>query len=104
MIIYNVTINIENDVHDEWLHWMKTIHVPEVMQTGFFTESKICKILVNEEQGTSYSFQYTCRTMEDYKKYEKEHAPRLRQDVLNRYKDKFAAFRTLLEVVQSLKK
>ncbi len=104
MIIYNVTINIENDVHDEWLEWMKTTHVPEVMQTGLFTESKICKILVNEEQGTSYSFQYTCRTMEDYKKYEEEHAPRLRQDVLNRYKDKFAAFRTLLEVVSSTTK
>jgi hypothetical protein len=99
MIIYNVTINIENDVHDEWLEWMKQIHVPDVMKTGLFTESKILKILVKEEQGTSYCFQYTCRSMDDFQKYEKEHAPRLRQDVLNKYKDKFTAFRTLLEVV-----
>lgn len=103
MIIYNVTINIDNEVHDEWLEWMKTIHVPDVMKTGLFTEYKICKILVQEEQGQSYSFQYTCQSMEDFKKYEKEHAPRLRQDVLSKYKDKFAAFRTLLEIVQSAK-
>lgn len=101
MIIYNVTVNIDNDVHDQWLEWMKTIHVPDVMNAGLFTEYKICKILVEEQQGTSYSFQYTCRSMEDFKKYEKEHAPRLRQDVLNKYKDKFVAFRTLLEIVQS---
>jgi hypothetical protein len=100
MIIYNVTVNIDDDIHDEWLQWMKTIHVPDVMKTGLFTESKICRILVNEEQGTSYSFQYTCYSMEDFEKYEKEHAPRLRQDVLNRYKDKFVAFRTLLEVIE----
>ncbi|MGL4597188.1 MAG: DUF4286 family protein, partial [Bacteroidia bacterium] len=24
MIIYNVTVNIDNSVREEWLHWMKT--------------------------------------------------------------------------------
>ena len=99
MIIYNVTINIESDVHDEWLNWMRETHVPAVMATGLFTESKICRLLHEEEQGTTYSFQYTSKSMADYEKYKAEHAPRLQADVKKKYEGKFVAFRSLLEVL-----
>ena len=99
MIIYNVTINVENDVREEWLNWMKTVHIPDVMNTGYFLENKICKVLVDEEQGTTYSIQYTAAKMEDYNKYREVHAPRLQKEVNDRYPGKFVAFRTLLEVV-----
>lgn len=99
MIIYNVTVNVEHEIHQEWLDYMKKTHIPEVMQTGCFIESKICKVLVNEEQGTTYSIQYTCENMQTYERYKKEHAPRLQKDVQNKYANKFVSFRTLLEVV-----
>ena len=98
-IIYNVTVNIDHSVHDEWLEWMKTKHIPDVMSTGFFLENKICKILVDEESGVSYSIQYTCADMSDLQEYQKQHAPRLQKEHSKKYKDKFVAFRTLLEVV-----
>ena len=100
MIIYNVTVNIDKDVHDEWLHWIKTQHIPDVMATGFFIENKLCKVLVDEEQGITYSFQYTCKNMEDLKEYQSLHAPRLQKDVNDKYANKFVAFRTLLEVIK----
>lgn len=100
MIIYNVTVNIEKDVHDEWLEWMKTKHIPDVMATGFFLENKLCKVLVDEEQGITYSFQYTCKNMEDLKEYQRLHAPRLQKEVADKYANKFVAFRTLLEVIK----
>ena len=100
MIIYNVTINIENDVREEWLQWMKEKHIPDVMATGYFTENKICKVLVEEEQGTTYSIQYTCANMQDLEEYRRDHAPRLQKEVNDKYANKFVAFRTVLEVVQ----
>ena len=39
MIIYNVTCNVENEILQEWLQWMLEIHIPDVMQTGFFLEA-----------------------------------------------------------------
>lgn len=99
MIIYNVTVNIENDVREEWLQWMKAKHVPDVMATGYFLENKICKVLVDEEQGTTYSIQYTCASMDDLKEYQAKHAPRLQKEVADKYANKFVAFRTLLEIV-----
>ena len=36
MYIYNVTVNVSDDVHIEWLKWMKETHIPDVMKTGCF--------------------------------------------------------------------
>jgi len=99
MIVYNVTINIDSDVHDEWLHWMKTVHIPEVMATGYFLENKLCKIMGESEGGVSYAVQYICASMKDYNEYQEKDAPALQQKHLVRYNGKFGAFRTLLEVV-----
>ena len=101
MIIYNVTINIDDDVHEEWKQWIQKVHIPAVMATGFFLENKLCKILVDEEKGTSYSIQYTCTSMKDYEDYRREYAPRLQKEHADKYADKFVAFRTLLEVVST---
>ncbi len=99
MIIYNVTVNIENDVKEEWLNWMKTIHVPEVMQTGYFIENMICKVLVDETQGTTYSVQYTCDNVTIYEEYKRLHAPKFQKEIADKYGSKLVAFRTLLEIV-----
>ena len=101
MIIYNVTINIDDAVHDEWLKWMKEVHIPDVMKTGLFLENRMLKILDNESGngGTNYSVQFTCRTMEDFKKYETTFASTFRKEHAGKYKDQFVAFRTLLETV-----
>jgi hypothetical protein len=99
MIIYNVTVNIEKDVEQDWLRWMKEKHIPDVMKTGFFLENKICKVLVEEEQGITYAIQYTCMSMEDLQSYQQKHAPGLQREHAERYKGKFVAFRTLLEII-----
>ena len=98
MFIYNVTVTLEKEIHTEWLRWMKEIHIPEVMQTGFFVENKICK-LITEESETTYAIQYIFRKMEDLTSYQKEHALRLQKKHLEKFKDKFAAFRTVLEII-----
>lgn len=101
MIIYNVTINIDHEVHDEWLQWMKEVHIPDVMNTGLFLENKICRIHAEEQGGKSYSIQYTLESWSQFEKYQQDHAPALQEDHTKRYNGKFAAFRTMLEVVHT---
>jgi hypothetical protein len=101
MIIYNVTVSINHDVHDEWVEWMKTVHIPDVMATGFFLENRFARVLlVDEVDGVSYSIQYICKNMADLQAYQGSHATRLQADVKEKYDGKFAAFRTVLEVVE----
>jgi hypothetical protein len=100
MIIYNVTVSIDNDAEESWVNWMKEKHIPEVLATGLFLESRFTRVLGEEENGKTYSIQYLCESMDTYEKYRDEHAPRLQKDHADRYQGKFAAFRTILKVVE----
>lgn len=99
MLIYNVTSNIDESVHDEWLAWMQETHIPDVLATGKFTEARILKVLVKEEMGgVTYSVQYYTENKETLLQYYQEDAPRLQQDALKKFADKCVSFRTELEV------
>jgi len=98
MFIYNVTVNIDDDVHEEWLAWMQADHIPEVMRCGLFESNKILKVLA-EDEGHTYSIQYTCASQDNLNRYFNEYAPKLQEEHSNRYQDKFVAFRTILEEV-----
>jgi hypothetical protein len=99
MIIYNVTVNIDDSIHDDWLAWIKE-HIPQVLATGKFTEAKLTKVLVKEELGgTTYSVQYKAISREALEAYYKEDAEKLRGDGLKKFADKMLAFRTELEII-----
>lgn len=97
MILYNVTVNVDDQIHDDWLDWMRSKHVPDVLATGCFIEGRIFKVLVEEQEGTTYSVQYRASSMAEYEHYRNVYAPALQKEHTERYKDKFVAFRTLLE-------
>jgi hypothetical protein len=100
MILYNVTINIDPEVHVEWLAWMKKHHIPKVMDTGCFVENRIFKILTVEEgEGFTYSIQYLCNSMKEYEMYRSNFASDLQKEHKEKYKDRFVAFRSLLEKI-----
>ncbi|MES2629758.1 MAG: DUF4286 family protein [Bacteroidota bacterium] len=99
MILYNVTVSLDESIHEDWLQWMKDKHVPDVMATGCFIENKMLRLLNEEDNGITYAMQYLSPDMDTYERYQSEFAPALQHEYRERYKDKFAAFRTILEVV-----
>ena len=100
MIIYNVTINIDESAHDQWLNWLKTKHIGEVLATGCFYKAKLSRVLVEEEMGgTTYSIQYSTESNEKLQEYYKTYAPKLREEGMRLFGDKMLAFRTELEVI-----
>lgn len=102
MIIYNVTVNVEETIHQEWLSWMKNTHIPAMLATGKFTKALMTKVLVEEDLGgVTYSIQYTTPNKATLQKYYKEDAPTLRAQSQH-FQGKFVAFRTELEVITEL--
>ncbi len=100
MYLYNVTINIDESVHDEWLNWMRNEHIPDMLATGKFTSARMLKVLVEEEMGgITYSVQYIAPNKEALESYYKEDADRLRGEGMKKFADKFVAFRTELEII-----
>ena len=99
MIIYNVTINIDESIQQQWLHWMREEHIPEMLATGKFTKALMTRVLVEEEMGGfTYSVQYTTDSAETLKRYYSEDAERMLAQS-KPFEGKFVAFRTELEIV-----
>lgn len=97
MILYNVTMNVDLSIEEEWLNWMKNVHVKDVLATGFFINHKIFRLISQEQQGVTYAFQYFANSIEDIEKYQESFGPKLQMDVVNRYGEGVMTFRTLLE-------
>lgn len=100
MILYNVTVNIDLAKEREYVEWMKQIHIPEVMETGLFRESKFFKLLHEVEEGVNYSTQYFADSLDHIERYQAEHASRLQQKLKDKFGDHYVAFRSLLELVE----
>lgn len=104
MYIYNVTINIDDSVHDQWLLWMKDTHIPDMLATGKFTSAKMCRVMIEEDMGgTTYSVQYSTKDKKSLQAYYDEDAKRLRGEGQTLFPNKFVAFRTELELIKDQK-
>jgi hypothetical protein len=99
-VFYNVTVSLDPSIEQDWLQWMKEQHIPDVLATGMFLQSKILRVRGFEENGATYAIQYRLASLGDLDKYQSEFAPALQADHLNRYGEKAIAFRTVLEIIE----
>lgn len=101
MFLYNVTVGIDKDAEQEWLHWIKAEHIPEIMRTEMFVGYKLYKVLHDQsDESVSYSVQFFAKTINHVTFYFEKFAPAIQEKQRTRFKDKHVAFMTLLEEVQ----
>jgi len=98
-IIYNVTLGISPEIHDEWLQWMRTEHIPEILETGKFTSARILKVHFEHTSAPTYAVQYSCPNMQRYEEYLRDYAPAIQAAHQERFGEHAHAIRTVLEVV-----
>ena len=99
-VLYNVTVSVSEDVHEEWLRWMKAAHIPDVLGTGCFESARLLRVHAFEQGGITYAVMYTAPSIDAYERYTSAHAPRLRAEHESKFNDKAVAFRTMLEVLE----
>lgn len=100
MIIYNVTIKVQNAIKEDWLAWLKNEHIPEVIGTGCFTQAIVLQLLeVDNAEGTTYAVQYHAESKANYNRYIENHAAAMRQKGYDKWGDAFIAFRSVMQQV-----
>jgi hypothetical protein len=101
MIVYNITIKVNNNIADEWLAWQKQEHIPEIMATRLFDDYKMYRLLEQDEKdGITFTFQYFASSIEKYQQYISAFAPLLREKVFAKWGNQFTGFRTIMEAVK----
>ena len=100
MLVYSVTVSIDETKADDFATWMLGTHIPDVMATGHFTAWRLVEVQDPAPEGPVRNFnaQYTT-TEESLAAYIQQDASKLRQDVKDEFGDGFVAFRTLLREI-----
>lgn len=99
MIIYNVTVKVDQSVASEWLLWMQQDHIPAILGTKCFTGYKLVQVLELDDKDPTYAVQYFADSLDDYKNYISRHASEMRKQASDKWGDKFIAFRSLLREI-----
>jgi hypothetical protein len=100
IFLYNVTVGIDKDIETEWVDWVKTMYIPAVNETGFFTQAKLYRIVTHDdEHSVSYSLQFFAESIENVVQYLDEHKSTIIEAHRLRFKDKHVIFNTLLEEI-----
>ena len=92
MIIYSVTIIINDSIAEEWELWMKNKHIPDVMNTGLF---KSYNFLKDVNKDNKYIIQYKLESVQDYIKYTEVFALKLQTEHSEKFDNNYTAWRNI---------
>lgn len=98
MIIYNTTFNIENEVLEECVDYLKKHFIPRAASSGFLRTPYLRRILHNQtEDAASYSVQFHVKNVETLEYWMQSEGRALQQELVTKFGSKIVGFSTLLE-------
>lgn len=100
MLIFNTTYQISPGYFEEWVKWIKTEHIPFMLQSGKFTTPQLVKVMLHDEtEGSSYSLQFKIKNMEELLYWQNEHGQAFESNCREKFGTEVLFFSTVLEVV-----
>jgi hypothetical protein len=100
MILYNITFNIEPEIQQDWITWMKEKYFPYVLTTKLFFDVRMFRLLNEiENQGLTYTVQFFSDSLEKVNTYLEEFASDIVAHHNEAFRHKHVSFMTILENV-----
>jgi len=101
LITYSVTITIKKEIEDHWLTWMKEIHIRDVINTGYFYDWQIQKLVIPDygKDESTFVINYITDSIDKYYAYLENEAPRLQNEHVQKFAGKFKATRAIFHTV-----
>lgn len=99
MILYNITIVIENGVQNEWLDWMRMQFIQPSMSTKLFESSQLMKVIDSPNEGTTYCLQFLAPNPGNIQLYKEQYEPEMMRSMHSRFANRFVSFSSLMEFV-----
>tara|TARA_B100001758_G_C17937025_1_gene366381 strand:+ start:122 stop:415 length:294 start_codon:yes stop_codon:yes gene_type:complete len=97
MIIYEIEILINRDLEIEWVQWMESTHIKDVMNTNLFNAFRLLKKLNAHH---TYIVQYETDSIDNYIQYEEFFAKSLKEDHMKKFEGMFQAKRRLYKEIK----
>ena len=97
MIIYSITFAIDSKIEEEWILFMKSLYIPSLMNSGFFTQYQHTKIISEANEDLAFNIQLSCSSHEVLHSFVRDEKENLELILQQKYSGKFATFSTTLE-------
>lgn len=98
MVLYEVSVQIQQDLGAAFENYMRSKHIPEIWDTGCFQQ-----IHFDRSESGTYRTSYQAATFADYQRYIDSHAQALRADFMQHFPEGCAVTRQVFETLQSWK-
>jgi hypothetical protein len=101
MFIYSVRVSVKKEIEEDWLKWMKEEHIKKILDTQYFSDSEIHKLILpdNPADESTYQINYSFNSMDDYQKYTQMEAPGLRQEHSEKFPHKLKISRAVYRII-----
>ncbi len=99
MILFNTTFLVHPSVDDEFHRWVKTVFIPEAVESGVFLEPMLSRILGVEADGNSYALQFKSQSLRDAEQWNVTTGDKLKGALFVRHGEKMLSFCTFMEVL-----
>lgn len=100
MLIYNTTFHAEDDVHDNFMIWLKESYIPEVEKYGVLRAPRLCRLLSHHDEGTAYSLQWEVEDSACLHRWHLDQGKKFNDELIKLFNDRVIGFPTLMEIVE----
>ena len=100
MLIYNTTFHTEDNVHDNFLIWLRESYIPEIEKYDVLRSPRLCRLLSHYDEGMAYSLQWEVEDSACLHRWHTDQGVKLDDELAKIFKDKVIGFSTLMEVIE----
>lgn len=99
MLLYNITVIVEDDIADKWVTWIKEDFIAPTMLTGIFISKSLLKVMFSPNEGVTYCIQFTAENLEAVQQFKQVHEPALMAALAAQFGNKALSFTSLMEKI-----
>lgn len=97
MILFNITILSDNEVHEELKSWILKDFIPAVAKEEIFKSQSLLKVLNSPNEGVTYSLQFIADDEGKIDNFRKGQLLSLHSKAQNEYANKIYFLESLME-------
>ncbi len=102
MITYQVEVVVPNELVEQWLGYMTSEHIYDVLKTGYFTSARLTHVVDGAlHDSAMFRVIYTLHTLEQLEQYQQNNAPALQAHHTSLFGNSVRAVRSVTEEVWS---
>lgn len=102
MILYNITVIIDDSINTEWLSYMNETFLPLAMGSDLIASNRFLKVIDSPNEGITYCLQFIFDDMGVYQQFQQYHYASLMEAHTLQFQNRFVSFSSLMEFIDKV--